>query len=85
MIIQETSYFGNSHFFGIIHEFHTAYIPKADLSLASGVFGEELVNRTLIGWLAGAVVVIACNEHLVAEPHGLTPAAFQILRSGRIR
>ena len=35
-----------------VHEIYAAYLAKSDLSFAAGVFGEELVNRAVVGWLA---------------------------------
>ena len=50
-----------------IHVIDSAYLPKANLSLAAGVFGEELINRTVVLWLACTVVVMTCKDYLITE------------------
>ena len=48
-----------------IHEIYATYLADPDFTFASGIIGEELVNRAVVGWLAGSVVVVACKDYLV--------------------
>ena len=51
----------------VIHEIYAAYLADSDFTFAGGVVGKELVNRAVVGWLAGSVVVVACKDYLITE------------------
>ena len=67
-----------------IYEFQTAYLPEANLSIACGICGKELVNCAEVGWLAWSIVVIACNDYLVTEPQGLAPKSSGVVGFGNL-
>lgn len=69
----------------VILEFDLAYRLKSNRSLASGVVREEFVGCSKVARLVLPVVEVACHQNLVSKFQRLAPAAFQILRCGRVR